>query len=832
MKLRRKFKSSLSFLLVFIMLFSNVLYAAKNNDAVEEKIIEESVQQIGPGTYYKQTKITTQKNIFNINTVETAIGTKYIKVEAGDNGRAIGTATVSKQAEQKNRDDSRVVGAVNGDFFYTNELTGLPSGTNIIDGEIRTALNGNTVFGVTNKGNCFIADIEMNGFVQIKKKKYDISGVNRVRWDNQLILYTPAFSKPTNTKGEGTEVIVKGLELPIKGNEHYTGIVEEIYKDVESIQIPEDRVVLSGQGAAAEFLNRLKEGDEVSFEINFSRKDIKHVISGTPRLLINGEISDDIASRIDAKTRHPRTAVGIKGGQVVLVTVDGRQKGYSDGMTLYELADYMLEQGIENALNFDGGGSTAMIARKQGNISAKLVNSPSDGRERNVANSIQIISDAPLSDPKYVFLEKNSIKIFKNSNYSPSSYAMDQYFNRVDVEANKLKYTISKGIGKIDSEGLFTSGGTAGKGYIEAAIGKSKSRIEVEVLDKVASLKIINSYINIEPGEKVQMQARAYNDVGEEIIISPSAITWAVSEGFGEVDKSGVFTAGKNMIEGKVLAKIDSVTSVLDGKIGNMPIVLHGFENEDNIELKSIRAAVSGRQSKDKEPVILGASSYKFEYSMNTEEEGTSAAYLNFKERITVPGKPIEIGVWVHGNGPGNWLRGTYINGNGERKVVNYTSQGNLNWKGWKYAYAEIPKDEVFPIALEQIYVAEPNEEKKTDSVIYFDNLTALYKEGEDYYNPVVVEINIADKEELTEIPKEIVIKVKDKGEGIDPKSIVLLLDNIQVLAEYDEQTGTITHQMSDRLYKGKHEIWLRLRDKAGNGLNPEFKQTFELKKK
>lgn len=832
MKFCRRFRNCLSFLLVFVLLFSNVLYAAKNNETAKDNIIEESIQQIGPGTYYKNTNLTTPKGIFNINTIETSIGTKFIKVEAGDNGRAIGTATVSKQAEQKYQSNSRVIGAVNGDFFYTNELTGLPSGTNIIDGEIRTALANNTVFGVTNKGNCFISDIEMNGFVQIRKKKYEISGVNRVRWDNQLILYTHSFSKPTNTKGEGTEVIIKDLELPIVGNRSYTGIVEEVIKDIESVQIPEDKIVLSGQGAAAEFLNVLKEGDKVSFEINFSRDDIKHAISGTPRLLLSGEISEELSKRSDANVRHPRTAVGIKGGQVVLITVDGRQKGFSDGMTLYELADYMLEQGIENALNFDGGGSTAMIARKQGNVAARLVNSPSDGRERSVANSIQIISYAPLSEPKTVFLDKNTLKIFKNSNYSPTAYALDQYFNRVDAEANKLNYSVSKGIGTVTKDGIFTSGSNPGKGYIQAAIGNSKSKMEVEVFDKVASLKILNSYISMEPGEKMQMQAKAYDEAGEEIIISPSAITWAVSDDFGKVDKTGVFTAGKNMIEGKVIAKIDEITSVVDGKIGNMPIVLHGFENKDNIEVKSIRAKVSGRLSSDNEPVILGESSYRFEYDMETGDEGTAAAYLNFKDKIVVPGKPIEIGLWVYGNGQGNWLRGTYINGDGERKIVNYTNQGKFDWNGWKYAYAEIPKDEKFPIALEQIYIAEPVLENKIKSVAYFDNLTALYKEGIDYYNPEVVEINIADKEEFTEVPEEILIKVKDKGEGIDEKSIVLLLDNIQVKAEFDAETGTIKHTLSDKLYKGQHEIWLRLRDKAGNGLNPEFKQSFVLKKK
>ena len=99
----------------------------------------------------------------------------------------------------------------------------------------------------------------MDAFASIGKNTYSIIGVNRVRWNDQLVLYTPAFGKKTNTKGIGTEVIVKGLELPIKGNNLYEGIVDQVLKDVESVEIPDDRVVLSGQGLAAEFLIPLKE---------------------------------------------------------------------------------------------------------------------------------------------------------------------------------------------------------------------------------------------------------------------------------------------------------------------------------------------------------------------------------------------------------------------------------------------------------------------------------------------------------------------------------------------------------------------------------------------
>lgn len=64
--------------------------------------------------------------------------------------------------------------------------------------------------------------------------------------------------------------------------------------------------------------------------------------------------------------RHPRTAIGVDpyGGMVVLV-LDGRQPGWSDGATQAETQSIMLALGIEDATMLDGGGSTQMVVGGQ-----------------------------------------------------------------------------------------------------------------------------------------------------------------------------------------------------------------------------------------------------------------------------------------------------------------------------------------------------------------------------------------------------------------------------------------------------------------------------------
>lgn len=93
---------------------------------------------------------------------------------------------------------------------------------------------------------------------------------------------------------------------------------------------------------------------------------------------------------------HPRTAVAVdaEGKTLWLIVVDGRQRGYSEGVTLEELAGIAVELGADRALNLDGGGSsTLVIADGEG---ARALNSPIHTRvptrQRPVANHLGVFA--------------------------------------------------------------------------------------------------------------------------------------------------------------------------------------------------------------------------------------------------------------------------------------------------------------------------------------------------------------------------------------------------------------------------------------------------------
>lgn len=103
-----------------------------------------------------------------------------------------------------------------------------------------------------------------------------------------------------------------------------------------------------------------------------------------------------------ATTLNPHTAFGVSKDQktVYLAAVDGRESS-SQGMYTYELAQLMASLGAWNAVNLDGGGSTTMVMddSNDGAQDVRVLNTPSDGSERLVANSLAVFANF---NPNYV----------------------------------------------------------------------------------------------------------------------------------------------------------------------------------------------------------------------------------------------------------------------------------------------------------------------------------------------------------------------------------------------------------------------------------------------
>jgi Phosphodiester glycosidase len=252
-----------------------------------------------------------------------------------------------------------------------------------------------------------------------------LDGVNVPRPPDRVILYTPTFGPSTQTEGPGTDLVVHVMQPTGEFRLGQTALVElvSLADGVANSPIPLGGAVLSGQGAGAEALRRLwqRVGAGAAGKQAFLRLDsdtpVIESVGGSPILIKDGrrwftDPGDDFTGG-----RHPRTLVGwTPGGDVLLVTVDGRQAKLSVGMTLYEAADLLLSLGATEGINLDGGGSTTFVT------GTTVVNHPSDALvrrggeevvrhaaqpgdtlvghvERPVASALVVVASNPVSVP-------------------------------------------------------------------------------------------------------------------------------------------------------------------------------------------------------------------------------------------------------------------------------------------------------------------------------------------------------------------------------------------------------------------------------------------------
>jgi exopolysaccharide biosynthesis protein len=304
---------------------------------------------------------------------------------------AVGLETVSSLATRYG-----ALAAINSGYFRTTgTYRGDSVGVEVLNGKLLSEpYNIRAAIGLIEKGEkqeLIFGHLKFDGeIVAGRQTKHPIDGLNRPRGDNEFIVFTPEFHRTTLSDPNGLELIVR------RGR-----IVER--RDLKgSSLIPSDGFVISASGTAREWaLKNLRGGAQVKLNLNLSPveteqadnwKQATGVIGGGPQLIKNGRVEiTNTAEKIlpsFVSDGHPRTAIAkLKSGQILLVTVDGRQPGESVGMSLTMLADLLLEFGAVEAINLDGGGSTTMV------IKNKLVNKPSDATgERPVSDAILVYS--------------------------------------------------------------------------------------------------------------------------------------------------------------------------------------------------------------------------------------------------------------------------------------------------------------------------------------------------------------------------------------------------------------------------------------------------------
>lgn len=203
-----------------------------------------------------------------------------------------------------------------------------------------------------------------------------------------------------------TEVVVADTTfLPTTAGEpsRIRGRISHKRENQPSVTIGSSNFVITATGAARPFLQGMQIGDTVEVEWTLTNppegvswNSITQGLGGGGLLLDNGVVQSIDSTHWNA--RHPRSSIGVNEDrtQIVLVLVEGRQ-GNAAGLSLHQLARFHKHMGAKEALEFDGGGSSSIVARVDG-MNQRL-NRPSDGSERYVPAGLglMLVEEQPIS---------------------------------------------------------------------------------------------------------------------------------------------------------------------------------------------------------------------------------------------------------------------------------------------------------------------------------------------------------------------------------------------------------------------------------------------------
>lgn len=269
---------------------------------------------------------------------------------------------------------------INGSYFNMKPTDAFPVGFIMIDGRtVYFSHQYRSAFGLTKENVPLFGYPKTRGIIFNERTGdyFYLWGMNGRRQENEVLVYTPEFGRSTKTNAFGKEVVVSRDRI--------------IAVTSGDTPIPTDGYVLSMHGAGRQYLKWFELGDRAKlyFLVDPTWLSVHSALTGGPLLIKGGQYAlEESASEkltLGKKNRIPLTAVGsTSDGRLLFVVIDGRQKGYSVGMTYSELAFFMKSLEAINAICMDGGGSSTMW------INGVTVNKPSDGKPRAVANGIAL----------------------------------------------------------------------------------------------------------------------------------------------------------------------------------------------------------------------------------------------------------------------------------------------------------------------------------------------------------------------------------------------------------------------------------------------------------
>jgi hypothetical protein len=275
---------------------------------------------------------------------------------------------------------------VNGDYFTLAD--GRPSGVFLRDGVLAAPPNAQrSSTGITLDGLLDVRRVKFLATWRGTGQRRALTFLNKAPGKNGISLFTRDWGPTTPGIRDASAVVLSPFPEATP-NADLTSTVAAAPQS-GSVRIEPGTAVLVARGnAAAKLQAEAQPGAAVTVRLILQPdwSTVSDAIGGGPVLVRDGKAvyrSNEAFTTAQLAPPAPRTAVGQRAdGSILLVTTDGRQPGYSVGMTNFEFALALARLGAVHAMALDGGGSSTLA------FEGAVLNSPSDGKERAISTAL------------------------------------------------------------------------------------------------------------------------------------------------------------------------------------------------------------------------------------------------------------------------------------------------------------------------------------------------------------------------------------------------------------------------------------------------------------
>ena len=492
-----------------------------------------TIENVAPGVDYGDYRLRTVAGPLSVHVivVQTARTDVKLGVILADDALISKGETVGSMARR-----DRAVGGLNGDFFDIGN-TNRPIGMVVRDGALLQLPYKRYALAITRDGAPHFAEFSFSGEIQIDARTMPLEGIDEMPPNGGLSLITPLYGRVPPEENV-TLVKVQPLgEAPPLGRYRVAGVADNTAQqppgyyvaigpsDYSYINVPEVNDLITVTGDLQPFgLDRLTEA-----------------IGGGALILHDGRWYDDRDApyRAENEKRMPCSGAAItSGGLLYLIEVDGRQPDVSVGVTRREFSALMRSLGAEEGLLFDGGGSSTIVARRLGEAEAGVLNSPSDGRERPVADGIFVYSLAKTGPPVRLVARPFTVRAVPGAEVPLRVAAVDAANHVVGGFGPIAARVTPASLGELRN-GSFVAG-NPGWGRVLLRDRRLRGEVGLEIAAAPARIEIFPARPNVNPNGEIALTARAYDRDGYPLALPP-ALRWSAT--VGSIDGRGVYRA-------------------------------------------------------------------------------------------------------------------------------------------------------------------------------------------------------------------------------------------------------------------------------------------------